>query len=114
MEFLSPLIMFAIMFGIMYFLLIRPQKKQQQKVQNMLDNLGVGDSVVTIGGLHGVIDEINDELKTIVLDCEGIYLTFERRAVSRITAKATDSVAAEPEDLGTNEPDAVEEDNEEA
>ena len=105
--------MFAIMFGIMYFLLIRPQKKQQQKVQDMLDNLTVGDSVVTIGGLHGVIDEINEELKTIVLDCEGIYLTFERRAISRITAKGTDSVAAEAEDLGTNEPETEEEDNEE-
>lgn len=97
------------MFGIMYFLLIRPQKKQQQKVQDMLDALGVGDSVVTIGGLHGIIDEINEEAKTIVLDCEGIYLTFERRSVSRITAKATDTVAADAEDLGTNEPDAVDE-----
>lgn len=103
MEFASTLIMFGAMFGIMYFLLIRPQKKQQEKVQNMLDNLQVGDSIITIGGLHGIIDEINDENKTIVLDCEGIYLTFERRAVSRITAKATDT-AVQAEDLGTNEP----------
>lgn len=109
MDILGSLLMFAIMFGIMYFLLIRPQKKQQQKVQDMLDNLGLGDSIVTIGGLHGIIDEINEEAKTIVLDCEGIYLTFERRAVSRITAKATETVAADAEDLGTNEPDTVEE-----
>ncbi len=112
MELLSPLLMFGIMFGIMYFLLIRPQKKQQEKVQNMLDSLAVGDSIVTIGGLHGIIDEINEEAKTVVLDCEGIYLTFERRAVSRITAKgSTETVAVEAEDLGTNEPGtAVEED----
>lgn len=83
--------MFGAMFGIMYFLLIRPQKKQQEKVQNMLDNLQVGDSIITIGGLHGIIDEINTENNTIVLDCEGIYLTFERRAVSRITSKAADA-----------------------
>lgn len=109
MDIVGSLLMFAIMFGIMYFLLIRPQKKQQQKVQDMLAALGVGDSVVTIGGLHGIIDEINEEAKTIVLDCEGIYLTFERRSVSRITTKATDTVAADTEDLGTNEPDAVDE-----
>ena len=112
MELLSPLLMFAIMFGIMYFLLIRPQKKQQEKVQNMLDSLVVGDSIVTIGGMHGIIDEINEEAKTVVIDCEGIYLTFERRAISRIVAKGTDPVVADAEDLGTNEPDAVvEEDN---
>lgn len=103
--------MFAVMFGIMYFLLIRPQKKQQEKVKNMLDSLAVGDSIVTIGGLHGIIDEINDKAQTVVLDCEGIYLTFERRAISRITSKGTDSVAAEAEDLGTNEPETIEEEH---
>lgn len=81
------------MFGIMYFLLIRPQKKQQEKVQDMLDSLEVGDSVVTISGLHGVIAEINDENNTIELDCEGIYLVFERRSISRISSKATEKVS---------------------
>lgn len=109
MDILGSLLMFGVMFGIMYFLLIRPQKKQQQKVQDMLENLGLGDSVVTIGGMHGIIDEINEEAKTIVLDCEGIYLTFERRAISRVTGKASDSVAADTEDLGSNEPDTDEE-----
>lgn len=113
MEFISALLPFILMFGVMYFLLIRPQKKQQEKVQNMLDSLAVGDSVVTIGGLHGIIDEINDQTKTVVLDCEGIYLTFERRAIARVLSKGTDTVAAEPEDMGTNEPDTSDENIEE-
>lgn len=74
----------------MYFLLIRPQKKQQEKVQNMLDNLQVGDSIITIGGLHGVIDKIDPTAKTVDIDCEGIYLTFERRSVSKVVSKASD------------------------
>lgn len=113
MELISALIPFIIMFAIMYFLLIRPQKKQQEKVQDMLSSLGVGDSVVTIGGLHGIIDEVNEEAKTVVLDCEGIYLTFERRAIARVVSKAgaeTGTVAADAEDLGTNDPDRVDED----
>lgn len=93
----------------MYFLLIRPQKKQQEQVKNMLDSLAEGDSIVTIGGLHGVVDEVNDTTKTVVLDCEGIYLTFDRRAVARIVSKGTDAVVADAEDLGTNEPDPVDE-----
>lgn len=116
MELLSTLIMFGAMFGIMYFLLIRPQKKQQEKVQDMLANLQVGDSIVTIGGLHGIIDEINDAAKTVVLDCEGIYLTFERRAIARVVNKAADTTvdtAAQPDDLGTNDPDVDEDTTEE-
>ena len=107
MELLSTLIMFGLMFGIMYFVLIRPQKKQQEKVQDMLSNLKIGDSIVTIGGLHGIIDEINDAAKTVVLDCEGIYLTFERRAVARVVAKVED--ATETEELDTNDSDIDEE-----
>lgn len=114
MELISTLIMFGAMFGIMYFVLIRPQKKQQEKVQDMLSNLKVGDSIVTIGGLHGIIDEINDAAKTVVLDCEGIYLTFERRAIARVVAKAADATTtAEAEDLGTNDPDVDEDITEE-
>ena len=107
MELLSTLIMLGAMFGIMYFVLIRPQKKQQEKVQDMLSNLKIGDSIVTIGGLHGIIDEINDAAKTVVLDCEGIYLTFERRAVARVVAKVED--ATETEELDTNDSDIDEE-----
>ena len=107
MELLSTLIMFGAMFGIMYFVLIRPQKKQQEKVQDMLSNLKIGDSIVTIGGLHGIIDEINDAAKTVVLDCEGIYLTFERRAVARVVAKVEDTT--ETEELDTNDSDIDEE-----
>ena len=110
MELIGAFLPFIAMFGIMYFLLIRPQKKQQEQVKNMLDSMAEGDSVVTIGGLHGIVDEVNDANKTVVLDCEGIYLTFDRRAVARIVTKATDAVVSNAEDLGTNEPTVVDED----
>ncbi len=57
-------------------LMIRPQRKQQKKHQDTLNQLKKGDHVVTIGRLHGVIDEINMEAKTVTLDCDGIYLVF--------------------------------------
>lgn len=96
---LELLLPFGIMVGMMYFLLIRPQKQQQEKVQNMLDNLEVGDSVVTIGGLHGIIDEIDTVEGVVVLNSEGIYLVFERRSIARVVSKGTeiDSVTEEPE-----------------
>ncbi|CZQ83022.1 preprotein translocase yajc [Trichococcus palustris] len=80
---------YALLFGVMYFILIRPQKKQAKKTQDMLNEIKPGDKVVTIGGLHGVVEEVNTSDNTVVLDCDGIFLTFEKRAISRVSQVAT-------------------------
>ncbi len=58
---LSMIIMLVAMFAIMYFLMIRPQRKEQQKMQAMLNSMEVGDSVVTSGGFYGVILDMTDD-----------------------------------------------------
>jgi preprotein translocase subunit YajC len=55
MQFL-PLVL---IFGIFYFLLIRPARKRQKQVQQMLDDLKSGDRVVTSGGLLGTVVEVD-------------------------------------------------------
>ncbi len=55
------LVWMAVLFGIMYFLMIRPQKKEQKRLQAMLSSMEVGDSVVTTGGFYGVIIDMTDE-----------------------------------------------------
>ena len=77
------IILLVLMLG-MFFFMNRSQKKQQQERQNLLDAMKVGDSVVTIGGLHGVISEINNSDKTVTLDCEGIYLIFDRASIRTV------------------------------
>ena len=71
------MIFVVIMFVGMYFLSIRPQKKQQQKRQEMLKGMNKGDKVVTLGGIKGVIASIDRNNKEVVVDCDGIYLTFD-------------------------------------
>ena len=51
----------AILFGIMYFLMIRPQRKEQKKMQAMLSSMEIGDSVMTSGGFYGVIIDMTDD-----------------------------------------------------
>ena len=51
----------VVIFGVMYFLMIRPQKKEQKRVTAMLNDMEVGDAVVTTGGFYGVIIDITDE-----------------------------------------------------
>lgn len=84
MELLISLLPFAAMLGIMWLIMIRPQQKQAKMRQQMLDQMQPGNHVITIGGLHGVIDEIRPSDQTVVLDCEGIYLTFNRSAIASV------------------------------
>lgn len=105
---------YGVLFGVMYFILIRPQKKQAQKTQDMLSQIKPGDNVVTIGGLHGIVEEINAADNTVVLDCEGIFLTFEKRAISRISKVATITTDdAIVEDYAATESEQAQEDKSE-
>lgn len=71
---LFPLLMVAMLGWMIY-----SQRKQQKSRQEALNQLKKGDEVVTIGGLFGVIDELDDQ--RVTLDIDGVYLTFERRAI---------------------------------
>lgn len=80
---LPMLVMFVALLG-MWFFMSRTQKKQQQERQNLLDSMKTGDEVVTIGGLHGVVSEIDETNRTVVLDCEGIFLEYDRAAIKTV------------------------------
>lgn len=80
---LMGLIPILLMFVAMWFILIRPAKKRQQQTQQMQNNLQRGDKIVTIGGLHGEIDAIEDTVVHIKI-ADGVRLTFERQAIGRV------------------------------
>ncbi len=79
-EGLVTFLPFIAMFVIFYFLLIRPQQKRQNRINEMHAALKKGDKIVTIGGLHATIDSI-DEDKVVLLVNDNKKLTFERSAV---------------------------------
>lgn len=86
-------IMLVVMVGVIWFMQ-RSQKKQAQERQNQLQGLSKGDEVVTIGGLYGIVDEVDNDAKKMVLDIDGVYLTFELSALKRIV-KRFESTSAE-------------------
>ena len=71
------------MVGLMFFTQ-RSQKKQAQKRMESLNKLQKGYEVITIGGLYGTVDEVDTEKRTIVLDVDGVYLTFELAAIKTV------------------------------
>ena len=64
----SMLILFAVFGAIFYFMLIRPQRKRQAKMTELMGGLKRGDNVVTAGGIHGEIDSIGDTAVVLVLE----------------------------------------------
>ncbi|GKQ42106.1 preprotein translocase subunit YajC [Companilactobacillus sp. RD055328] len=83
------IILMILMFGGMYFLSIRPQKKQQAKRAEMMQQMKKGDPVVTIGGMKGKIDEVDNETKEVVIDVDGVFLTFDMGAIKTVTPTNT-------------------------
>jgi preprotein translocase subunit YajC len=82
-DFFTAILPLLFMFAIFYFLLIRPQQKRQKKIQQMHADLKKGDKIITIGGLHGTIDAIDDE-KVILSVTDNKKLTFDRNAVREV------------------------------
>lgn len=83
---------FAIMFAVFYFLLIRPQQKRTKARNAMLAAVKKGDKVTTIGGIHGSIVEITDDIVVLKVN-DTTRMTFERSAINSI--KSEDSAAEE-------------------
>jgi preprotein translocase subunit YajC len=95
-----PLIMIVALFAIFYFLLIRPQQKRRREAAQMQSELAVGDEVVTVGGLHGTIAEMDDQ--TVILETsEGIFSRYERGAIGRRVSGAEDETAEADADTDT-------------
>lgn len=95
---MSPLIMLVAMFAIFYFILIRPQKKKEKELKNMLAALKVGDEVATIGGIHGKITRIKDDLFVLEsgIGVNKSFITVDRSAVSRFLKKGEETKSVTP------------------
>ncbi|MEX2461464.1 MAG: preprotein translocase subunit YajC [Paenibacillaceae bacterium] len=78
------------MFLVLYFLLIRPQQKRQKTRNSMLNTLKKGDKIITVGGLHGTILEMDDDARTVILRVnDTTKLTFDRSSVNAITQSSS-------------------------
>ena len=61
MGMVGAIVWMVVLFGIMYFLMLRPQKKEQKRLQAMLNDMEVGDSIVTTGGFYSVVIDMTEE-----------------------------------------------------
>lgn len=84
----TPLIMMILMFVIMYFLLIRPQKVRQRKLEEKIAKIKTGDKIISTAGIHGFVTNVKERTLTVKVDNKNnIKIEFEKSAVASIIPK---------------------------
>lgn len=81
----------VLLFVVFYFVLIRPQRKKDKEVKNMLANLKVGDRITTIGGFYATIAGIKDDVITITFGPDSTKAMIARWAVRSLESTPKDA-----------------------
>ena len=89
---MSSLIFFGGMILIFYFLLIRPQQKRAKEHRNLVESLGKGDEIVTMGGLLGKIVEVGDQYLTVEL-ADNLQVKLQKSSVATVLPKGSVNAA---------------------
>jgi preprotein translocase subunit YajC len=79
----SFVIVMVLMLVVMYVLMIRPQRQRQAQQQAMIDSAGVGDDILTTGGIYGTITEADGD-DIVVQVAEGLTVHMTRRAIAAV------------------------------
>lgn len=78
----TTLLFFGVIFFLFYFIILRPQKKEQKAREEAVESLKKGTAVVTIGGIHGVVQEVDKEKGTVIISVDrNTRLTMNRTAI---------------------------------
>ena len=81
---ISMIIMMVVLIAVFYFFMIRPENKRKKKAQEMRDNLSVGDTITTIGGIMGKIVNIKENAIVIETSDDRVRVQLMKWAVSSV------------------------------
>lgn len=87
-EMIMSILPFLLIFVIMYFLIIRPQRTQMKKREEMIRNIRRGDQVVTGGGLVGKVTKVIDDAELEVEIAEGVKIRAVRATIADVRSKS--------------------------
>ena len=110
---MAYLIILVALFAVMWLVFIRPQRRRQQEQAQLQQILEPGDEILTAGGIHGTVREVDDEIVHVEI-APGTTIRLDRRAVASVVEEpepepeADDETEREPEadDETEGEPEA--------
>jgi preprotein translocase subunit YajC len=103
------LIIMALMLGVMYVLMIRPQRQKQAQQQDMIANAGVGDDVLTTGGIYATITEVDGE-DVVVEIAQGVTVHMTRRGIAAVLPPEEEEEEEEDDDEEVEDGEGASED----
>ena len=81
------ILMYAAIFAVFYFLFIRPQKKKENALKEMRNNLNVGDKVTTIGGIIANVAKVEEDSVVLEIGPNRTKVPFEKWAIGTVESK---------------------------
>lgn len=88
---LSSFLPMILIFVVFYFMLIRPQRKKDKKVKEMLDNLKVGDRICTIGGIYGTVSGLRENEVHLKVGVNNTPMVIARWAVRNVDTETVEN-----------------------
>ena len=105
---MTPIVFIAVMLALVWLLLIAPQRRRQQAARRMLEDVRVGDEVLTAGGMYATVREVRDDDLSVEI-APGTTIRLDKRAVALVLSSEEEE--EEEEEAGT---DGIEGDHEPA
>ena len=96
-AFFRMLLPLIIIFGLFYFLMLRPQKKKEDEFARLVADLKENDHIVTIGGIHGVVTNVQRDADRVTIrvdESTGTKLRINTSAIARVVTDDDDSNGA--------------------
>lgn len=87
------LVLMVLLIAMIYFMMIRPQKKKEKADKEMRDSLRVGDEVITIGGIVGKVEKINEKSVIVSTSAGKNKIEFLKSAIASVSAKDPNAAA---------------------
>ena len=83
----NPMVFPVLMIVMMYFLLIRPQRKKAKEQEELQKGSKIGDQVISIGGIHGIITSVKD--KTVMVKiADNVKVELDKTAIATVIRKS--------------------------
>jgi preprotein translocase subunit YajC len=95
---MSGLLIIIILFGAAWLLFLLPARRRRAQHEAMQDSVDPGDEIITAGGLHGTVTEIDDQTARVEI-APNVVVTLDRRAIAAVATE----IEVEPEEDGEDE-----------
>lgn len=91
---IMQLVLLGGMIVVFYFFMIRPQAQKAKKAKKFQDDLQKGDKIVTIAGIHGIVNKVNDDSTIQIEVSPGSFMKIEKSAISLEWSEQLNKTAA--------------------